>query len=242
MRPLQIDCRLGGPWCPPAYGMHLDAVLAYSLVNACVRAANTAVRSYDEIIADLPLERHDNGVNGGVWKASVFHPVGWLGQERRSLVAKTDVEHMSGLIAAGRVETKGGSKIDTVRGIAKNAQTFFTIEHAQGLRAWCIGDADAIDDLLSEVFAVGVKTRIGFGSLLPFADGRLWRVSECEDAAIHWMRRSSPTRLIEESYPAIGSWRPPYWRGSEPIYRPFPARLPAEVSQQAANTISLEEV
>jgi CRISPR type IV-associated protein Csf3 len=238
MQPLQIDCLLTGPWCPPAYGMHLDSVLAYSLVNRCVRAANSMVSSYEEIIADLPLERHENGV----WKASVFHPVGWLGQERRCLVAKTDVEHMSCLIARGTVESKGGSKIDTVRGIAKNAQTFFTIEHAQGLRAWCIGDADAVSELLSDVFAVGVKTRIGFGSLLPYPGGELWRVSECEEASVHWMRRSSPTRLIQESYPAVGSWHAPYWRGNVPIFRPFPTRLPAQESSGNSQSMTIEEV
>lgn len=232
MTPLQIDCRLAGPWVPPSFGLTLDGLVAYALANRHVRAADMSVSNYDEITSDLPFDKHNNGV----WKASIFHSVGWLGQERRCLVGKTDTQHMSILIAHGSVEAKGGSTIDTVRGIAKNAQVFFTIEHLQGLRAWCIGDADAITDLLSDVTSIGVKTRMGFGALLEYPEGGYWRVQECDEAAIHWMRRASPTQLIEESYPAIGAWQPPYWRGSEPIFRPIPTRLEMEIqsSEQAA--------
>lgn len=228
MTPLQIDCRLAGPWVPPSLGFNLDGLVAHALVNRHVRAADTSINDYDQIISDLPFDKHENGV----WKASVFHPVGWLGQERRCLVGKTDTQHMSILIAQGTVEAKGGSTIDTVRGIAKNAQVFFTIEHAQGMRAWCIGDADAITDLLADVTSIGVKTRMGFGALLEYPDGSYWRIQECDEAQLHWMRRSSPTQLIAESYPAIGSWKPPYWRGSEPIFRPIPDRLDMEASHQ----------
>ncbi len=232
MTPLQIDCQLAGPWAPPSFGLHLDGLIAYALVNRHVRAADTSVNDYDEIIADLPFAKHENGV----WKASIFHPVGWLGQERRCLVAKTDTQHMSVLIEQGQVEAKGGSTIDTVRGIAKNAQVFFTIEHLHGLRAWCIGDADAIADLLSDVTSIGIKTRMGFGALQPYPDGSYWRVQACDGASVAWMRTSSPTQLIAESYPAIGSWKPPYWRGSEQIFRPIPVRIAPDAPQTIAQS------
>lgn len=227
MQALQIDCRLAGPWSPQAKGAHFDSLLAHVLVNRQVRRANMNVHSYAEIIEDLPLEKHENGV----WKASLLHPVGWLGQERRCIIGKTDTQEMSILIANGVVEAKGGSTIDTVRGIAKNAQVFVTIEHVQGLRAWCVGDKDEIENLLSDVTAVGVKTRMGFGTLLPFDTGELWRVKPCEEANLHWMRRHSPTQLIEQSYPALGAWHPPYFRGAERIFTPFPARLDADIAE-----------
>lgn len=229
MEALQIDCRLAGPWAPQAKGAHFDSLLAHVLVNREVRGANLRRQDYAEIIADLPLDKHENGV----WKASLFHPVGWLGQERRCVIGKTDTQEMSILIANGVVETKGGATIDTIRGIAKNAQLFITIEHTQGLRAWCIGDRDEIESLLADVTAVGVKNRMGFGALLPFEDGAFWRVQPCDDAHLHWMRRNSPTQLIAESYPAFGAWRPPYWRGVEQVFTPFPARLDAELVAEA---------
>lgn len=228
MQGLQIDCLLATPWCPPAHGLHLDGLLAWALVQDTV-ATRGAAADYESIISDLPLLKHESGV----WCASMLTPVGWLGQERRYLTAKTPVEAMARCIGSGAVDTKGGSVIDTVRGPAKNGQLFITLEHVQGLRAWCIGDADAVEDLLSRIDSVGVKSRIGFGTLRPFEDGALWRVSPSEEAEQGWKRRNSPVRLVDQSHQAVGSWRAPYWRGSEIIWRPDPLRLPA-YSQEAA--------
>lgn len=228
MEPLRIECRLATPWHPPAFGLHLDGLLAWSLVQDA-KAARADLVDYEAIISDLPLERHLLATHPGgghsVWCASQFVPVGWLGQERRYMTAKTSVEDMSHWIGRKVVETKGGSTIDTARGIAKNSQAYYTVEHVRGLRAWCVGDRDAITDLLSRVRAVGVKTRIGLGTLLPYADGALWDVRADEQASQLWRRRSSPERLIEDSFRAIGSWRAPYWQGTDPIWRPMPLRI-----------------
>jgi CRISPR type IV-associated protein Csf3 len=233
MEPLRIDCRLAGPWCPPAFGLHLDGLLSWVLVEDAKKARQTAT-SYESIIADLPLDQHvfDNE-QGRVWCASLFTPVGWMGQERRYLTAKTNVEDMAHWIGEGVVDKKGGSIIDTVRGLAKNSQAYYTIEHVRALRAWCVGDADAVQDLLSRVQAVGVKTRIGLGTLLPYDDGSLWRVTPDLEAADMWRRRSSPVKLIDASYRAIGTWKSPYWQGSEPIWRPTALRIPDETLQAA---------
>jgi CRISPR type IV-associated protein Csf3 len=233
VEPLRIECRLATPWFPPAFGLHLDGLLAWSLVND-TKSAGVELIDYQAIISDLPLERHllasQAGHGDAVWCASQFVPVGWLGQERRYLTAKTSGEDMAHWIGRHVVDTKGGSTIDTVRGIAKNAQAYYTVEHVRGLRAWCIGDLDAITDLLSRVRAVGVKTRIGLGTLLPYRDGSLWEVRPDEQASQFWRRRSSPERLIDDSFRAIGSWRSPYWKGTEPIWRPMPMRIADEVA------------
>ncbi len=232
MRALRIECRLTTPWCPPAFGLHLDGLLSWALVSDA-RAAGAEFNDFQEIIADLPLQRHVFPWHGNedtsVWCASQLVPVGWLGQERRYLTAKTNVEDMSHWINRRVVEKKGGAIIDTVRGIAKNAQSFYTVEHTRGLRGWCVGDADAIEDLLSRVRAVGVKTRIGLGTLLPFGDGSLWRVTPDPEAEQLWRRRSSPVRLIDDSFRAIGSWHSPYWQGTDPVWRPTALRLPDDV-------------
>lgn len=230
MSKLQIDCQLAGPWVPPAFGLHLDGLLAWSLVEdakASVSDTDAKDMAYADIIADLPLERHDAGEGRAIWCASQFVPVGWLTQERRYLTLKTSIEDTFQWMNRGVVSSKGSNTIDTVRGIAKNGQTFFTIEHTKGLRAWAVGDADAIMDLLTRIQGVGVKTRIGFGSLLPYENGDLWKITEVADDQCHWQRRASPCKLIEDSYHAVGSWQSPYWQGHDRIWRPAPMRLPA---------------
>lgn len=242
---LRIDCRLAGPWMPPAFGLHLDGLLGWALVEQYRREAVASHETseihkeaddepqidYASILAQLPLQRDEMT---GAWCASQFAAVGWAAQERRYLTAKTPVESMCRWINAGRVEAKGGSKIDTVRGIAKNGQAFFTIEHAAGLRAWCVGDPEEIVQLLNGyVHAVGVKTRIGLGALIEGDDGSLWSVVEDDEAHKMWRHRSMPAKVIDDSYPAIGSWQPPYWRGSDLIWRPKPMRIPALVAEGA---------
>lgn len=228
MSKLQIDCQLAGPWMPPAFGLHLDALLAWSLVEeakASVSVTNAQDVSYADIIGDLPLDTHDTGDGRTIWCASQFLPVGWMGQERRYLTAKTSAENAFHWMGRGVVEVS--NTIDMVRGIAKNGQAFFTIEHAKSLRAWAVGDADAIMDLLMRVQAIGVKTRIGFGSLLPYENGDLWKITEVADDQCHWQRRSAPVKLIDDSFAAVGSWQPPYWQGHDRIWRPVPMRLAA---------------
>lgn len=229
MQGLQIDCLLATPWCPPAHGLHLDGLLAWSLVNDAV-SARLPASDYDSIISDLPLQRHDSGV----WCASMLTPVGWLGQERRYMTAKTPVESLARDIGSGAVDTKGGSGVDTTRGPAKNSQLFITLEHVQGLRAWCIGDQDAVTDLLSRVDSVGVKTRMGFGTLRPFEDGSLWRIRPSDEALERWKRRNSLVQLAPDSFQAVGSWKPPYWRGTEIVWRPAPLRIPVDEAQVSA--------
>lgn len=230
MKKLQIDCQLAGPWVPPAFGLHLDGLLARSLVDdamASVTCDEAEDMTYASIIADLPLERHDAGEGRAVWCASQFVPVGWLAQERRYLTAKTSIEDAFHWMNRGVVSSKGVTTIDTVRGIAKNGQAFFTIEHAIGLRAWAVGDSEAIMERLTRIQGVGVKTRIGFGSLLPYDNGDLWKITEVPDDQCRWKRRSSPCKLIDDSFPAVGSWHSPYWQGHDRIWRPVPMRIPA---------------
>jgi len=220
MTPLQIDCQLSGPWCPPQFGLHLDGLMAWLLVEPHVRAGSV-IDSYADIIEDLPFGKHESGV----WMASQFFPVGWMGQERRYVTGKTPVQHLALSIGAGVVDTVGGSTIDTVRGIAKDHAGYISIEHVRGFRAWCVGEEDTIRDYLETVPAIGARTRMGFGTLKRYEDGSFWKISESEDASEKWKLRSAPEQITQESYPARGSWKPPYWRGDDNIWRPIPMRL-----------------
>lgn len=232
MEPLKIECQIGGAWLPPAFGLHLDGLIAWSLMEQSVVATSRALAAgaavtptdYAKVLKDLKDVFEKDPVSG-MWCASMFAPVGWSGHERRMIVGKTNEEEMSIFSHEGFLEAAGGNKVDTARGIAKNSQVFFSVEHVRGLRAWCIGEPELLEELLFNVEAVGVKTRIGLGNLMPYEDGALWRVTSCPEAAERWKYRSSPVRLIPDSYPAIGSCEAPYWRNSRTnIFRPYPIR------------------
>ena len=143
-----------------------------------------------------------------------------MGQERRYLTAKTPVMAMAIDIGRRVVEEKGGSYIDTVRGIGKNAAMYYTLEHAKGFEAHCIGDHDALTYLLADFDAIGVKTRLGHGSLKPFEDGKLFRITRDESAREKWKYRNAPVKLTQDMHPCVGAFRPPYWRDKDYVWTP----------------------
>ena len=222
MEPLRIEWQLSGPWCPPHGGIHLDGLIAWAVKGEALRSASSDTHAidYETIISDLPFEKHESP-EGWCWKASKLEVLGYQGQERRYLTAKTPVVDMALAIGRRVVEEKGGSTIDTVRGLGKNAALYYTLEHAQGFQAFCIGDHDALSELLEEIQAIGVKTRLGHGSLRPYDDGRLFRISIDEAAHEKWKRRNAPERLIEDMFPIVGSIQPPYWKPTGYCWAPF---------------------
>lgn len=224
MEPLRIEFNLTGPWCPPHGGVHLDGLVAWAVKEEALRNARVANSSdidYAALIADLPFEKHE-GPNGWCWKASKLQVIGYREQERRYLTAKTPVIDMALAIGDRIVEEKGGANIDTVRGLGKNAALFYTLEHAAKVEAYCIGDRDALVELLQEVPAIGMKTRLGHGSLRPYDDGNLFRIIGDESAHENWKRRNAPDRLLEDMIPAVGRFQPPYWRGKEYCWMSMP--------------------
>lgn len=220
MEPLRIECRFAGPWCPQSFGLHLDALIGWSLVEQTIQDGGQPA-DYQEVLRDLPFERHASGV----WCASLFSVINWRGQERRHFTTRSSAEDLAKRIDSGVVDTDGGASLDTTRGPAKNGHGFYTIEHAEGARAWCVGDPERILQLLDRVTAIGARTRVGRGALLPFDDGSLWRVVEDAAARERWKRRAAPVPLTGEARQAIGSWRPPYWRGNDLIWRPPVERI-----------------
>lgn len=229
MQPLRIEFRLCTPWSPPSYGVHMDGLLAHMVVQESLRAAQPDMLlnpdnelDYASLISDLPLEKYESE-EGWCWKASKLKPIGYLGQERRYLTAKTPVYAMARAIVDGVVESKGTSIIDTQRNFTKNSAMYYTLEHITGLHAWCIGDKDALTDLLSPLRAIGVKTRLGHGSLVAYEDGSYVRIVEDEEALTKWKNRNLPDRLQDDMYPGIGTIHPPYWKNKSYCWMPCEA-------------------
>jgi CRISPR type IV-associated protein Csf3 len=212
--------------------VHFDGLLALQVVQESLRVASPPsppVASqqhsgddgvdYAALIEDLPLEKYESD-SGWCWKASKLTAVNYLGQERRYLTAKTPVNDMARKIVDGVVEAKGGSIIDTQRGIGKNSSLYYTLEHVAELHAWCVGDRDGIDYYLSRLRAVGMKTRLGHGALTEFDDGKLFRIVDDEDARTKWQLRNLPDRLMPAMYPGVGATHPPYWKNKSYCWLP----------------------
>lgn len=223
MEPLHIEFTLAGPWAPPAFGTHFDGLIAHAIVRdalSCEGLANPEnERQFADMICELPFEKYESPA-GWCWKASKLQAVGYHGQQRRYLTAKTPVGDMARAIGNGTVETKGGSIIDTVRGIGKNSALYYTLEHAQKLQAWCIGERDSLEYLLQQIDAIGVKTRIGHGALVPYPDGRLFKITADESATEKWKTRNLPDRLVDDMYPDVGAIQPPYWKNKVYCWMP----------------------
>lgn len=214
MEPLRIQWQFATPWVPPNGGIHFDGLLGFATVrDAACRTAGVCTEGmdYDTLLSDLPLERYESE-HGSCWKASKLQVLGYAQQERRYLTAKTPVEAMARDIGRSIVSEKGRSKIDTERGPFKNTAMFYTLELAAGAEAWCVGDADAISELLERIDSLGAKGRLGHGSLRPYADGRLFKIERDERALENWKRRHAPERFYDDMIPTVGALRPPYWR------------------------------
>lgn len=222
MQTLKVECRVANVWSPPAFGVHLDGLIGWALVNQAKQSGGSSL-DFNEILADMPFVSHVFPSGERVWQASILTPTGVHGLERRMMTSVVSPHKMFRLVDRGVVSEKGG-KWEGVRGPEKNSQIFYTTQRISGLQAWCVGDADAIAYLLNEIRAVGSRTRIGMGALMPFDDGAFWRVTPCKEAETLWALRNLPSIEGVPSLPRyadVGAYQPPYWEGSSVIYRPI---------------------
>lgn len=214
MEPLRIEWQFATAWAPPHSGVHFDGLLALARVREASSRAHAGGSDgidYDALLADLPFEMYESPY-GACWKASKLEVIGYVQQERRYLTSKTPLESMARDIGRGVVSRKGTTVIDTARGPFKNSAMFYTLELARGAQAWCVGDVDAIGELLERVESLGTKGRIGHGALLPYEDGRRFKIERDERALENWKWRNSPEQFFPDMVPIAGALKPPYWR------------------------------
>jgi CRISPR type IV-associated protein Csf3 len=122
------------------------------------------------------------------------------------------------------------TNIATGSGTYRNAREILPGILAPVLNFYCVGDKEAVTDILSDLTAVGVKTSIGMGKVEKVI------VVESEDHSII-DRLGNPARPIPlDEHPGNARWlkdyctyKPPYWLGSNkdmcwipPIYRWYP--------------------
>lgn len=193
MSPLEIRFRLVTPMRAPEQPIHLDALLAWAAVDA----AGGDLAAQD----DLPLELH--AADGRrVWKASrlVFQPL-----HRQMMPMTRTFDPWAWAMDRGRVYTGGGNRLDPGMGPYKAYQIYVPLVQVERVRAWCIGEAERIGELLARVTHLGKLARLDMGRVLSR------EILPCAEARERWKCRTMPEPLPGYR-PAVMTLMPPYWR------------------------------
>lgn len=196
-RPTYFDGLLSG-----IYGEELLARAPNDQVDDPLREALELGRFLDFV--DVDVER--------VWKASRLIPA-WSGPLHWwTMTRKTDPLIYKwgqdvGLIKSNR------SSVDLFSGQERNFFWYLPIRRASHVDAWCVGDKERLQSLLSSVRAIGKHRNNGFGVVSAV------HVEEDETAAVKWRWRPLPDageadKLQDPAVEYANSFeaiRPPYW-------------------------------
>lgn len=216
MKPLRIRISLSTPMMEPGNLFHLDGLLAALRVKqAEVEHGDVNPRDWHH---DLPLGKYVSPSGEWVFQASVFSlnskspAVPWL--ITGGINTMTAAEHRaSGLLALR------SSKPNPAGGHFKGSCFHKPLVWAE-LEAWCIGEREAIEHLLSNCRQVGGRRGTGFGRVSSV------QVEEVSPEECRWYDRALPFDYEGPGRDAlvgmIGGLRPPYWDRTqhEPLLAP----------------------
>ncbi len=194
---LQIVFELDRPMRIPENPIHLDALLAWAVVDEATEAGHPDPWSVQH---DLPLERHDTAA-GWCWKSSmlVADPAGVQfmvnrsrGQDGLSIAQAHDV-----LLKAQNVLPQGSGRY-------KQFLLSDPFQWIKTLTAWCISnDPERVEVLLRRIRHIGKLRVIGAGHV------RECHVSPHADSE-RWKLRAMPEPLPGYR-PVHGALHAPYW-------------------------------
>jgi CRISPR type IV-associated protein Csf3 len=214
MKPFRVNWWLSQPVCLSEYRLHLDALLAYAIVDEAIR---DGASSKDALAcqATLPLERV-GGEEKWIWKASSllfkFASPPFLVQ----CVRQTDVDKIA--FAKGKLIDTKRSQISQGTGYYKDFDLRFAVQWVKSITAYGVGDIKSVTRLLSTIPALGKLTRNGWGRIMKYS------VEEDPEAVKRWQLRTLPQWIIMENSknhcPGVSTVRPPYWRREfqEPVW------------------------
>jgi CRISPR type IV-associated protein Csf3 len=199
----------------------LDALIAYAVTEQYLADNPTDdSRLIRSIAEELPLQRECRD-DKWVWKSSALLPEGLGEHYMRMWTRKTDAFDYAERVYTGSV---GGArkiklplnrfamKIDTVRGVLKNAFQFYPVREVEKLIGYCVVDteneAEQLIDLLDPdagfVTHIGSRKRVGHGRVTSL------EVEEDQTAMELWKMRLLPWE--EDGYSAMqAAVKPPYW-------------------------------
>lgn len=224
MAPLRITFNLLRPMVQPENPIHLDALIAYAVVQE--HLLQGTFKSFADSQAALPLAREVRG-DLWCWKASALIPSVRIATDQRFLSRKFSSELYSELYAEGLISFKGKNNppsagpIDTARNHNKAANFLYPVDLVPFLVGFCVGDQEEITRLLNNhVHEIGKRRRLSHGEVGGIT------VDHDPMALNLWNQRSLP--WPEAGYIATaGSVHPPYWDQTTRVvaYQPLHYRV-----------------
>lgn len=197
MQPLHVRFWLTTPMRAPEAPIHLDALLAWSAVHATAPPDLTRQEA-------LPLERYTAADGRWVWKASrlVFTPIH---RQALPLTRRLDVDECARdqgvYFEAPRLNT-----LTPGTGVWKSYSFRAPLVQVETVDAWCVGEADTVQQMLSGISNIGKLGRLDCGRVREIC-------VEPDDAPERdrWRLRTMPD-ACPDYYTTAATLRPPYWR------------------------------
>lgn len=189
--------------------IHLDSLLSYGLSRQALEEDHPDPWGYAKHLDALVRSVEHQGQR--IWCAStlVFEPASLLQQSHMT----RPCEPLAFLAAReqGVLEEKGRQRkyLDSGSGDAKAWYLQFTYQWMHRARAWCIGDGQAIEEILCYVTHIGKYGRNNWGAI------KTVTVREDTQAQTRWRHRHLPLGMpgCEHTHYGIrhGQLLPPYW-------------------------------
>lgn len=199
MEPCRVTFRFANLVSVSDSPTHLDGLLAWASVEQARRNDDADL---DRAAASLPLARSGEPE---VFCASALQFDYMSPPSFRTLVRKTDVDDYAAALAHGRISlARPRDQLPVGAGPLRNYLVSYSVRQAAAATAWCIGDIDAVRNLLAEIKHVGRFGRMGYGLIVETT------VEHDEEAVAKWKLRHLPWR--EDGYiPCLGNFQAPYW-------------------------------
>ena len=205
MTPLCVTATIAGQLCMPERPIALDALLAAAVAMRDNIPPPLTRDDVQEI--DIPVQRSDCGRY-------------WLVSQAVCDVEVYALRYLNKRAPVEQYQTIGSLKITRVdigAGVNKSYRIpMETMYPSDGLLTWwCLGDADAVRELLALIHHLGKKRSVGMGIV------QRWTVEPCETwPGFPVMRDGFPLRSLpidtrglspnaEQGYAVLS---PPYWR------------------------------
>lgn len=179
----------------------------------------------DALIGAVNFGTHHLALNNGaimgskVFYVNCFNIEGGMTSQRRGFTRKPPSEKCAseyhrdeGLLRTGKrigsmthKPSLGSGKLKAYGGEG----TYITANWYSHAVAWCVGDKEAVSNIINQVTHIGSKTRLGYGAVLAVS------VIDDENAKKHWSKRVLPAGHVlaenEDYAKSIETVRGPYW-------------------------------
>ena len=199
--------RNGSPIREPQHLIHLDALMAYIKVQESVEDGASDFSAQDE----LPLATvTTKDASHPVWAASALQYQPSM-RELRYWSRKTDIAAIAQAQGDGLLRMKGNI-INAGSGPWKQYSQFEKLLHVSTITAWCIGDINEVERLLSQIMHIGKRRSRGYGEVVELV------VDRDENAEEKILHRVLTWPHSDAYIPMRCGTKPPYFETRQGFY------------------------